>query len=752
MDAGKSLHCMWPLLLAGLVAAVLAGTAEAAVYYAAPAATGAGDGSSPENRCTLAYARTHFGGCDTVLLADGTYSQYDEHGSEAVARTDWYTLKAEHPGDATVQGVLVGTTGTKYDAYLRLEGLVLYAASSLPDSLELEKVGRVHAKGCTFIGRGWGPGAGSTSYVLPENRYASLGVKASGAPEHITLEDCVFRPPVAGELDDPAVMHTGFSRGWLGYGNNVTFTGCEFVNCEIAICGTGNNWLIEDTRIHDCYSDGIMTHGGDGWVIRDTRIEQIYGDKCNWCDMTFQGYYKADTDILTKTAGDPFLLLLRNCDSRITVSWNGGANSSMVESHRLETNSQTVIDYAAAYPLHSADIGSAAAPVEFRLRAAHKYHEDSIQWYAISGGPDWNNPLIERCVLSGSGGQGIICNKDTSYAGRVKNLTMRNCVMTDTDAYTATFQYTDNTVLEHCTIYNHRNGEDRTSLHFYGTNTNPTIRYCLISYPCGDFSSFTTYSVGYGHLNWGFPGETNEDLGLGATGLQNFKNCLVDYDNFGYELAPDAPAVNFCTPSPVTRDVLNKVRDTAPDAGAFEHGGAATQTWSVVTTHSGATVVTGVPEGYVEPRAAGIATLRVAFNRPFDPETAVAGAIAIAGQTTGDQAGRIASVTPAPDSLSIDIVFTSALPDGDRYTVTVTDVLKDPDGEPMNDGMSRRFSALVGDVDGSGKVSAADVVAVRDRAGSPVDAATGRYDVDTSGAVTGGDMATVRARLGRALP
>jgi len=744
MSQGEPRGRIRRLLVTVLATVVLAGLAQAGTYYAAPTATGAGDGSSPENRCTLVYARTHFGGGDTVLLADGTYSQYDEHGSEAVARTDWYTLKAEHPGGATVQGVLVGTTGTKYDAYLRLEELVLYPASSLPDGLELETVRWVHVKDCTFIGRGWGNKVGS-SWVLPQNRYASWGVKAEGVPEHITIEDCLFRPPVIGDLDDPNIIHTGIARGYQGYGHHVTIKGCEFVNCEMGIVGDGDDWLIENVNIHDCYSDGIIVHTGSGWIIRDTRIERIWGDRCDWCDVTYQGYYKADTDVLTKTSGADFLLSIRNSASYVTTSWNGGADSTRIKSEWLVTNTATTLDYS-NNPLSATDIGSAASPVEFRTRIRHNFHEDLIQWFAV-GETDWADVLIERCVFRGAGGQGIFCNKSTADAGRVKNLTLRNCVVADTDAYTVSFQYTDDTVLEHCTIYRHRDDTSAVALHFYGTNTNPTIRYCLLSQTCGEFSSFTTYSVGYSPYSWGYPGATNEELSY-----QEFKDCFVDYENHGYELAADCPAVNFCTPSPVTRDVLNKVRDTAPDAGAFEHGGAATQTWSVVTTHGGAAVVTAVPEGYVEPRAAGIAKLRVAFNRPFDPDTAVAGAIAITGQTSGDQAGRIASVTPAPDSLSLEIVFTSALPDADRYTATVTDVLKDPDGDPMNDGMSRRFSALVGDVDGSGKVSAADVVAVRDRAGSPVDGATGRYDVDTSGAVTGGDMATVRARLGRALP
>jgi len=549
-------------------------TPPANYKYAAPSSTGSGDGSSPSNRCTLAYARDNFADGTIVWLADGTYTGvYSEYDGDAVEREDWYTLKAENPGDAIVEGVKVGTTGDKYDAYLRLEGLVLQPTSGLPDCIEAHKVRYIHAKDCDLIGHGWGPGYGASTYVLPENQWASWGVKLNDTPEYITLEDCWFGPPETGPVSDPDIMHTGFSRAIQGYGHNITITGCEIVNCEMFMCGAGNDWVIENTYAHDCYSDFIVVHSGDDWIIRDCVFDTVYGDKCWWYDVTYMGYYNATTDILTKTSGDDFLLLLKNSDGYIKTSWNSGANYTTIQTSKLNDNTVSALDYSKpGYPLYGSDIGSSQSPVEFHTQIVHGYHEDLIQWYACSGSPDWDNALIERCIFTGSGGQGIFTNKDTSYDGRVTNLTMRNCFVADTDAVTTWFKYADNTTLEHCTFYNHRNGEDTCALHFSTGVTNPAVTYCLVCYPMAECTYYnTTYSVGYGHLNWGFPGETNEDLGLGATGLNKFKDCLVDYDNFGYELDSSNEAIDFCTTSSQTKDIDNDDRDDDPDAGCHEY-------------------------------------------------------------------------------------------------------------------------------------------------------------------------------------
>ena len=59
---------------------------------------------------------------------------------------------------------------------------------------------------------------------------------------------------------------------------------------------------------------------------------------------------------------------------------------------------------------------------------------------------------------------------------------------------------------------------------------------------------------------------------------------------------------------------------------------------------------------------------------------------------------------------------------------------------------------LAADVDGSGKVTSADVLAVRAAAGKAAADGGARYDVDGSGMVTGADMRAVQARIGNALP
>ena len=62
------------------------------------------------------------------------------------------------------------------------------------------------------------------------------------------------------------------------------------------------------------------------------------------------------------------------------------------------------------------------------------------------------------------------------------------------------------------------------------------------------------------------------------------------------------------------------------------------------------------------------------------------------------------------------------------------------------------LGVLAGDVDSSGTVTLADVLAVRDHTGQALADDTLAFDVDASGSITGSDMNVARNRLGRTLP
>ncbi len=175
------------------------------------------------------------------------------------------------------------------------------------------------------------------------------------------------------------------------------------------------------------------------------------------------------------------------------------------------------------------------------------------------------------------------------------------------------------------------------------------------------------------------------------------------------------------------------------------------EAWSVVAEHGGAQLVAEVDDGYVEPRAQGIHTLRATFRVDVDPGTAGPGAVTVVGDDSGDLSGRVTGVAlVAADT--IEVTLDPALPDAEWVTVTVTDVLRAVGGAPFSGDLDVRLGSLAGDANGSASVTSADLLAVRAKGGSAVGPETAACDVDGSGEVTGADMHAVRDRLGAQLP
>jgi parallel beta helix pectate lyase-like protein/Big-like domain-containing protein/dockerin type I repeat protein len=193
------------------------------------------------------------------------------------------------------------------------------------------------------------------------------------------------------------------------------------------------------------------------------------------------------------------------------------------------------------------------------------------------------------------------------------------------------------------------------------------------------------------------------------------------------------------------------VRDipTWPYAGPLPF---AVTDWQVLSVHGAVEMTPEFGEGYVHADLAGATRLRLSFNRPVDPATVNQSSVTIVGVTHGDQAGKISSVTLVDDNKVLSVVLSEALSDADRYTVTVASAIRADDGSELSGSKSRPLAVLAGDVNGSGTVTAADVVAIRDRAGQAVAGETARYDVNGSGGITGDDMQAVRLRLENQLP
>ncbi|MBN2582033.1 MAG: hypothetical protein JXL80_03125, partial [Planctomycetes bacterium] len=175
--------------------------------------------------------------------------------------------------------------------------------------------------------------------------------------------------------------------------------------------------------------------------------------------------------------------------------------------------------------------------------------------------------------------------------------------------------------------------------------------------------------------------------------------------------------------------------------------------WESVADHGPAgEVAVTVDDGATECRLAGLSKLRLTFDGPLDPATVTAGAVTLVGDQGGDLSSRIASLALDDDCIELTVTFDAPLPDADTYHVAVADQVRAPDGDPVAGDRELVLHVLAGDADGSGSVTAADVLAVRSAAGQSAAADTAALDVDGSGTVTPADMLAVRRRLGAALP
>lgn len=80
------------------------------------------------------------------------------------------------------------------------------------------------------------------------------------------------------------------------------------------------------------------------------------------------------------------------------------------------------------------------------------------------------------------------------------------------------------------------------------------------------------------------------------------------------------------------------------------------------------------------------------------------------------------------------------------------DGLARPQGTAWDIGAYVTVGSLVGDVNGSGKVTMADLLDVRSHVGQPATGLNAKYDLDLNGEITGADMLIVRQNLGNTLP
>ncbi len=167
--------------------------------------------------------------------------------------------------------------------------------------------------------------------------------------------------------------------------------------------------------------------------------------------------------------------------------------------------------------------------------------------------------------------------------------------------------------------------------------------------------------------------------------------------------------------------------------------------WRSVAMHGLAgQVELPIGDGFVEPRHSGPQWIKVRFSRAVDPATLTAGAVTIAGAAAGDLAAIIGDTSLDQTNTLLTIGLSSPLPSGDVITISIGNGLLDAQGGAIGGSKNCSFKIVPGDVDGSGTVTDADILAVRAMVGQAVTAATARYDCNKSGVITGADMTTVR--------
>jgi Dockerin type I domain/Protein of unknown function (DUF1565) len=226
----------------------------------------------------------------------------------------------------------------------------------------------------------------------------------------------------------------------------------------------------------------------------------------------------------------------------------------------------------------------------------------------------------------------------------------------------------------------------------------------------------------------------------------------VDPSTNDYRIADTSPAYATgrtlqCVPADIDGDPFDPVNR---NRGCHARGGVALDNldrWQLTATHGPAgSQERTVADGDVHSSVATITALRAFANVAIDPATLTPGSVTLSGQTTGDQTGLVQSLTLEDAGATIVITLSATLPDADRYTVKTTG------GAALEGDTDLELGVLAGDVNASGTVSQADIVATRNQTGNTLNDTTAACDVDASGTITGADMAAVRDRLGHALP
>ena len=229
---------------------------------------------------------------------------------------------------------------------------------------------------------------------------------------------------------------------------------------------------------------------------------------------------------------------------------------------------------------------------------------------------------------------------------------------------------------------------------------------------------------------------------------------------FSYQIAPN-PTTSVRTANLVISSDGIVRTHTITCAGIEPSAPLAVTQWRSENLHGTATaslIMTG--EGNVEPRAAGLRRIVVAFSKPIvvaDPSTAasVVGVSAL-GAVDLSALGIAVNASASGDLLVIEFAHggeACALPDGVKWRFTLNpSAITASDGENLaaSPALTRPIASLAGDVDGNGRVTGLDLNLI-DAAGGfdPLLENRVKADVDGDGSITAADHAAAWANRSR---
>ena len=497
---------------------------------------------------------------------------------------------------------------------------------------------------------------------------------------------------------------------------------------------------------------GFDLRGYDHLVIRGFLIRKMTADDNEWGNGCAIIDRFGSSNVLIR---DNEMTLNYSHEKQGTLRMYGGCNDVVIEDNSLHLNP------------HNAGMIVTLTDGIVRNNRLHKNGGTAIDFYGCVRSQMLGNTVTEHT--------GVHANGLTLYLDCQDCLVAYNtvwdgfCALTVQDGTNLTFAY--NVLHTDVDAYTVGDWGRNTGLRYYNnvmlnayakaliqssSTTDIVVRNNIID-GCGVGSGDHVSHNIYTDLMWNQKPQYGWSLGEGELHEEDKTLIFADPAARDFHLKAGSPAIDAGTDVGLTLDHDGAAvpHNGVPDIGAFEFGSVpatgSIRAWNVVATHGGQEIVTAAADGYVEPREAGISKLRIEFHAALDPGTVAPSVVTIAGDSSGDLSDRVQSVTLS-GSDALVVVLSAPLPAGERFTVAVTDALHQEDGSPVAGDLDVRLAALPGDADGSGSVTAADVLAVRARAGQAVDAATARYDLDASGQTTGADALLAHRHLGSQLP